>query len=63
MNYTKRTFTHACIFVIAVTDDKKRFIDFAAGYPGCMHDARIMRNSTIADVEKPVAYSWEDDVL
>lgn len=31
----------------AVADGKLLFLDFSAGYPGSMHDARILRNSTL----------------
>lgn len=37
-------------FVIqAIADGKGLFLDFAAGYPGSMHDARVLRNSNIFD--------------
>lgn len=31
----------------AVADGNLLFLDFSAGYPGSMHDARILRNSTL----------------
>ena len=35
-------------FIIqAIVDSKKVFMDFACGYPGSMHDARVLRRSTI----------------
>lgn len=35
-------------FIIqAIVDGKKIFIDFACGFPGSMHDARVLRRSTI----------------
>ena len=35
-------------FIIrAIPDGKKIFMDFACGYPGSMHDARVLRRSTI----------------
>ena len=35
-------------FIIqAIVDGKKVFMDFACGYPGSMHDARVLRRSTI----------------
>ena len=35
-------------FIIqAIVDGKKIFKDFACGYPGSMHDARVLRRSTI----------------
>ena len=35
-------------FIIqAIVDGKKIFMDFACGYPGSMHDARVLRRSTI----------------
>jgi len=35
-------------FIIqAVADGKKIFLDFSAGYPGTLHDARVMRNSLL----------------
>ena len=37
-------------FIIqAIADGMGLFLDFAAGYPGCMHDARVLRNSNIFD--------------
>ena len=35
-------------FIIqAIADGKNIFMDFACGYPGSMHDARVLRHSTI----------------
>lgn len=35
-------------FIIqAIVDDRKSFIDFACGFPGSMHDAHVLRRSTI----------------
>ncbi|XP_068748036.1 uncharacterized protein [Montipora capricornis] len=35
-------------FIIqAIVDGKKIFMDFACGYPGSMHDARVLRRNTI----------------
>ena len=35
-------------FIIqAIVDGRKIFIDFACGFPGSMHDARVLRRSTI----------------
>jgi len=33
--------------VQGVVDGQKLFLDFAAGYPGSLHDARVLRNSTL----------------
>lgn len=33
--------------VQGVVDDRKMFLDFAAGFPGSMHDSRVLRNSTL----------------
>ena len=35
------------IIVQAVADGKKRFLDVAAGFPGSLHDARVLRNSRL----------------
>ena len=35
------------IMVLAVADGKKRFLDVAAGFPGSLHDARMLRNSRL----------------
>lgn len=35
------------VVVQAVTDGEKRFLDIAAGFPGSMHDSRVLRNSNI----------------
>ena len=35
-------------FIIqAVVNGQKRFLDFACGFPGSMHDARVLRRSAI----------------
>ena len=36
--------------VQAIVNGGKRFLDFASGFPGSMHDARVLRNSTIFDL-------------
>ena len=33
-----------------IVDGKKRFLDFVSGFLGSMHDARVLRNSTIFDL-------------
>ena len=33
--------------VQVVSDGEKRFLDVAAGFPGSMHDSRVLRNSTL----------------
>ena len=35
------------IIVQAVADGKKRFLDVAAGFPGSLHDAHMLRNSRL----------------
>ena len=35
------------IIVQAVADGKRRFLDVAAGFPGSLHDARVLRNSRL----------------
>lgn len=35
-----------------VSDDERRFLDFVAGFPGTMHDARILRNTTISRIDE-----------
>ena len=35
------------IVVQAVADREKRFLDVAAGFPGSMHDSRVLRNSSL----------------
>ena len=35
------------VVVQAVVNGKKLFIDVAAGFPGSLHDARVLRNSSI----------------
>ena len=37
------------VVVQAVVDGRKIFLDVAAGFPGSMHDARVLRNSSIYD--------------
>ena len=36
--------------VQAIVDGKKRFLDFASGFPGSLHDVRVLRNSTKFDL-------------
>lgn len=36
--------------VQAIVDGRKCFLDFASGFPGSMHDARVLRNSPIFDL-------------
>lgn len=33
--------------VQGVVDGRKMFLDFAAGFPGSVHDSRVLRNSTL----------------
>ena len=35
------------VVVQAVADGGKRFLDVAAGFPGSMHDSRVLRNSSL----------------
>ena len=35
------------VVVEAVADGEKRFLDVAAGFPGSMHDSRVLRNSSL----------------
>ena len=49
MDYFSRYQQHDFI-VQAIVDGRKRFLDFASGFPGSMHDARVLRNSTIYDI-------------
>lgn len=35
------------VVVQAVADGEKRFLDVAAGFPGSMHDSRVLRNSSL----------------
>ncbi|KAL9977491.1 hypothetical protein ACROYT_G014899 [Oculina patagonica] len=35
------------VVVQAVADGKKRFLDVAAGFPGSMHDSRVLGNSSL----------------
>lgn len=38
--------TTSIVFQVVV-DGRKRFLDVSAGYPGSMHDARVLRNSVL----------------
>ena len=39
---------HQYDFIVqGVVDSHKLFLDFAAGYPGSLHNARVLRNSTL----------------
>jgi len=49
VDYFSRYQQHDFI-VQAIVDGKKRFLDFASGFPGSMYDARVLRNSTIFDL-------------
>ena len=40
-------YQHHDFGIQAVADGKLLFLDFCAGYPGSMHDARILRNSSL----------------
>ena len=40
-------YQHYDFIIQAVADGQKIFLDFASGYPGSMHDARVLRNSTL----------------
>ena len=40
-------YQHHDFGIQAVADGKLLFLDFSAGYPGSMHDARILRNSSL----------------
>lgn len=40
-------YQHHDFGIQAVADGNLLFLDFSAGYPGSMHDARILRNSTL----------------
>ena len=46
LDYFSRYQQHDFI-IQAIVDGKKVFMDFACGYPGSMHDARVLRRSTI----------------
>ena len=46
LDYFSRYQQHDFI-IQAIVDGKKIFMDFACGYPGSMHDARVLRCSTI----------------
>ena len=35
------------VVVQAIADGGKRFLDVAAGFPGSMHDSRVLRNSSL----------------
>ena len=35
------------VVVQVVADGEKRFLDIAAGFPGSMHDSRVLRNSSL----------------
>ena len=47
----KQTISAACsdidVVVQAVADEEKRFLDIAAGFPGSMHDSRVLSNSSL----------------
>ena len=45
-DYSSRYQQHDFI-IQAIVDGKKIFMDFSCGYPGSMHDARVLRRSTI----------------
>ena len=49
VDYFSRYQQHDFI-VQAIVDGRKCFLDFASGFPGSMHDARVLRNSTIFDL-------------
>ena len=49
MDYFSRYQQHHFI-VKAIVDGRKRFLDFASGSPGSIHDARVLQNSTIFDL-------------
>ena len=46
VDYFSRNQQHDFI-IQAVSDGKGLFLDFAAGYPGSLHDARVYRNSSL----------------
>lgn len=46
VDYFSRNQQHDFI-IQAVADGKGLFLDFAAGYPGSLHDARVYRNSSL----------------
>ena len=46
VDYFSRYHQHDFI-VQGVVDGRKVFLDFAAGFPGSLHDARVLRNSTL----------------
>lgn len=49
VDYLSR-YQHHEFIVQAIVDGRKRFLDFASGFPGSMHDARVLRNSTTFDL-------------
>ena len=46
VDYFSRNQQHDFI-IQAIADSKGLFLDFAAGYPGSIHDARVYRNSSL----------------
>lgn len=48
--------------VQAIVDGRKRFLDFGSGFPGSIHDARVLRNSTIfaSWLQKPFPEATRD---
>jgi len=46
VDYFSRNQQHDFI-IQAIADGKGLFLDFAAGYPGSLHDARVYRNSSL----------------
>ncbi|XP_068723666.1 uncharacterized protein [Montipora capricornis] len=51
LDYFRRYQQHNFI-VQAIVDGRKRFLDFASGFPGSMHDVRVLRNSTTFDLSQ-----------
>ena len=49
VDYFSRSQQHDFI-VQAIVDNRKRFLDFASGFPGSMHDVRALQNSAIFDL-------------
>ena len=45
-NYFSRLQQHDVV-VQAVANGEKRFLDVAAGFPGSMHDSRVLRNNLL----------------
>ena len=41
---------HYDFIVQGVVNDQKLFLDFSAGFPVSLHDARVLRNSTLCRV-------------